>query len=259
MDLERIVAAAAFCGIGGAIGGFIGALADRKIYGPQPPGRRKSTVTTILAIVCGLAAIFATGLEERVARLISPPTEINLFGKDVLAIPALQERVRGKSYEEARATLQQLVTAGLPKLDEHSMLVRAQIFAHLLAQADTPLCAGLATGDVRGEGLMQLIAKLPPEERKSWFKTARTALELEVASPAPPAGPAPTVEQVGTALHQLTAGLPREEGYRLFNNLGDMKKLPPEEACWTGRRLYDLINQAAPPLRSLLVRAMISG
>lgn len=257
MDVELIVSAVAFSGIGGAVGGYIGAIFDRRIWSANPRGRPKFKYAKIVAIVGGIAAIPVAGLEDRVARALLPPGEVELFGKEVLNIPALQERVRDKPAAEIRATIQQLAAAGLPKLGDDSMLLRAQIFAHLLAQADTPLCGGLAAGNVSGEDLMQLIAKLPPEERKGWFKTARTAIEIEVASPPRTAGPAPTAEQVGMALHELTAGLPREEGYRLFNNLGGMKKLAPAEACWTGRRLYELINQAAPPLRSLLTRAMV--
>lgn len=259
MDVDRIISAVAFCGLGGAIGGLIGAMIDRRIWSANPRGRAKSTFAKIVALVGCIAAIPAAGLEDRTARAIFPPGDVELIGKEVLAIPALQERVRDKPSAEIRATLQQLAAAGLPKLDDDSMLLRAQIFARLLAQADTPLCAGLTAGTASGEDLMQLLAKLPPEERKGWFKTTRTAIEIEVSSPARAAGPAPAAEQVGMALYQLTEGLPREEGYRLLNNLGDVKKLAPAEACWTGRRLYDLINQAAPPLRSLLVRAMVLG
>jgi hypothetical protein len=259
VDIERIVSAVAFCGVGGAIGGLIGAMKDRKIWVANPRGIPKFTYAKIVALVGAIAAIPAAGLEDRLARAAFTPGEVELLGKEVLTIPALQERVRDKPAAEVRAITQQLATAGFSKLDDDSVLQRAQIFAHLLAQADTPVCGGLAAGNISGEDLMQLIAKLPPEERKAWLKTARTAIELEVASPARTAAPAPTTEQVGTALHDLIASLPRDEAYRLLNNLDDMKKLAPAEACWTGRRLYELMNQAAPPLRSVLARAMALG
>ncbi|HEX2572633.1 MAG TPA: hypothetical protein VH877_24000 [Polyangia bacterium] len=259
VDMELIVSGVAFCGLGGAIGGLIGASKDRKIWSANPRGRPKYTYAKIVAIVGAIAAIPAAGLEDRVARATLPPGDVELFGKEVQAIPALQERVRDKPAAEVRATVQQLATAGLSKLDDDSMLLRAQIFAHLLAQADTPLCGGLAAGTISGEDLMQLIAKLPAEERKGWLKTARAAVELEVASPARTAAPEPAAEQLGQALYQLTLDLPRDEANRLFKNLGDMKKLAPAEACWTGRRLYELINQAPPPVRSLLARGMALG
>jgi hypothetical protein len=255
--LANILAAAILGALAGGIGGLIGALIDKFLRAGRPTRNQKWNFAAVLAVVAAIGATNSPVPRERLARLISPPTPVERFGEELIAIPQLKERLHGKSAAEAQMITQQLSAAGLSKLDDQKLIERVHLVSRLLTTADERLCAAFATGKIAPSELMDLLGKLPKEDMAHWFGIVRAAVEAEVgAVPVTPRA-ALTQQEIGDAMTELVKELPGDDGAQLLGRIGSLATLEPAAACATVRSLYTLVEKTQGPQTASVARALV--
>jgi hypothetical protein len=254
--IANIVAGALIGAVGGALGGLLGAAFDNLRGRGNPASPRKHNSGAIVGVVIGMAVLNATGLRDQVARVIDPPSPIEAFGQEMVSIPGVKARIRGKSPQEIQAITQGLSAAGMLKLDDAGLVKRAQLVSKMLTNIDDATCAKFAAGSFTGDDFVRMMGALPMDEQTAWFKLIRAAVEAEI-------GGAPEVlshspEQIASALSSIGSGLPEEEQSRFNNNLAALSSAPPAEACWTIRTLYSLVSGSSGGTQATVARALIT-
>lgn len=250
------ILASAFIGaVAGGVGGLLGAILEKVFKRESVAGKRN--LGAVVGVVLGITIANQTGLRDQLARAIDPPSAMDRFGEEIVSIPGVKQRISGKSPQEARAVTQNLAAAGMLKLDDSSLVRRAQLVSQMLTKTDEQLCEAFATRKISDEDFMRMMSALSDEQRESWFSLIRAAVAAEVgANPVLPQR-APTPDQIAAAIAEIEKPMPKIDQDRFGTNLGALATLPSPEACWTIRSLYSGVCHSTGLTQSTLARALL--
>lgn len=251
--LVSVLCAAILGAIGGGLGGVLGLLFDRRFRRDKPAGRISGMMvgSIAFAVIAGQSPFV-----EALAVRIDPLRRFASEGREILALPGMGERLRGKPPHETEAFLAQLTMAGMLRLDDAALVRRVGLLSKLLAVADERRCAAMAVGSHSSLEVARLLLELDEEDQKAWFALTRSAVRAEVGGGPLPEGAILGEEDVAEAIGVLVDPLPEEDRARLLGNLATMEALGPTEACWTGRRLYTLVDESTGETQATLARAL---
>jgi hypothetical protein len=249
-----ILAAALLGAVGGGLGGLLGSFLEKVIRNPKSVAAGKRSYGALVGAIVGMTVANAPHFRQSVAQVISPPSAVEKFGQDLLAIPQVQERIRGKSPREVQSITQSLSAAGMLKLDDGILVTRVHLVDDMLSRADGRFCAAFAKSTLNGDDFMRMMTD---EQKGQWFRIVRAAVEAEVGVRPSSAPPPPTADQIAQALSELQAAMPASDRSRFASNIGALVSLSPTEACWTVRTLYSLVDKASRPKQAVLARALM--
>jgi hypothetical protein len=162
---------------------------------------------------------------------------------------------RRQSKHSVKTFTRTLSAAGMLKLDDAKLVVRAKLVSRILVRVDEPTCARFATGGLAADDFGQMLGLLPSDEQAAWFSVAKSALEAEVTGKT--TAPQPSADQIATATSSLSSELNGADQARFNSNLASILNISPGEACWTIRSLYSLVEKASGETQAVAARALV--
>jgi hypothetical protein len=239
---------------GALVGVLVARLATRRRLAPQ-------VALWIVPSVLGLlAASAAPPLVDAVRRSRQSPFQrlVEQEMKPVTEDPRF--RAAGKdarSAADVQALVARLTAEGIARLDDDTLRRRARVMAKILAQADVPLCAGIARGQLQSDAegrLAHLLEHLDAAEQREWIATSRAAMLARLEE-----RPARTLADADTlsTLEALGAALPPERTESTLAALGQFHALDADVACALSRLLFNYVDKLPSPAAERLALLLL--
>ncbi|MFQ5697212.1 MAG: hypothetical protein ACE5IL_02880 [Myxococcota bacterium] len=218
---------------------------------------RRAAAGLVLVLACGLAGC---GAESEPGS--APPAEdwrSQVFDRAYAVFrddPVFVAKIAGQPRSAVNRIVADLARSGLMRLEDESLLRRAEIYSGALEAADLPICALLARGATPEEqtnvGVL-LAHELKRPELEEWAEITALAILAELHQlPAR----RPTAREAQTALDDAFAPLSPEERERMVVALGNAFEVSDREICWAGRRLYRALRELPSERAAELARVL---
>jgi hypothetical protein len=209
-----------------------------------------------LGVVAGLAAFVlwpepeSTGWRRHILETAYRPVHDD---------PEFVRRAEGMTPPELDRLVAETRVRGLLRLEDETLIRRAELYAGALEAAKEPICAILARGASPEGGTnvgVLLVNELDAEPLREWADISALAIlaELHRLPAIRPSG----VEASG-ALDAVLAVLPAADQDRLAAALADPFGVTDAEICWAGRTLYRSLRMLPPVFRATLARVLAAG
>lgn len=222
---------------------------------PSPKQRNRGVLAGIGALVVVVAVVGGKILIGVLTATVVGGALSGMFGGPYEKLPADQRQqfdqrldaALGKSLDglsdaETSAKLQALLSGGLPRLDDASLIKHLQIFAKIIRTADTETCGKLARSTVVGkvdeDAARKAIASLDTPTFGTWVDVNVKAIEAESRGSPPARAPD------AAAMNQILTGLVSKLSSADAATLGSMANgtlVSDADACSAYRDLYGLM------------------
>jgi hypothetical protein len=187
----------------------------------------------------------------------APPTALALAEARVVrelgGLPEYAEKLGGLPEDERRTALQAIEVKGMGRLSDDALLQRAALVDQMLGSLDPETCGAIVQGRPTAEQLDRALASLGPSATQAWAELSFEAARAELLdAPGPPADPM----AVRVAMITLGSRFPAAESKRLGAALASLGSLPPTDACWAGRTVYQQVHEIGAPHDRALARVL---
>jgi hypothetical protein len=152
------------------------------------------------------------------------------------AAKTLNQAMKGKKPEEARAAGHQLAARGAARLKGEDLKRRAEIILDFTGRAGTKVCSAWARGTATPEQTTQMVSKLDSVLLDDWVRLSVRAMMAEIKEkPKPFNGSQKDVSKMFESLH---SAMSPDDSQRFHDIMGRFDKASNEDACWFGQQLY---------------------
>jgi uncharacterized protein YoaH (UPF0181 family) len=152
------------------------------------------------------------------------------------AAEVLNNAMKGKKPEEARASGQRLAQLGAGRLKGEDLKRRAELILDFTEKAGTKICAGWSRGTVTPEQTTQMVAKLDSTAFDEWVRLSVRSMVAEIKDK--PKAFEGSQKDVAKMFESMDQGMSSGDSQRFHDIMGRFDKSNNEEACWFGRQLY---------------------
>ena len=238
MDWSLIVLAGIAGGFGGAIGFLMSNLFKSKTL--------KTIVFIVPAILCTqLAKIEPVKKFYKETVITSVPVLKALFHKKELTpFESLATKIfdniknsgdaevkayfTSKSNQEISTSIQAMTSRGLQRLGREDLILWNNLRGILISK-DKKVCAGLWTGKLESQNIIDALNKFSPKELEQWYHITTTSIEYEVKQTP---FQAPSDEVAGLGLTAIEEALGEEDSQRYAKGLENAETIDADEACY---------------------------
>lgn len=168
--------------------------------------------------------------------------------------PEIRDRLRALARAGAGDSVQLLVTHGLVRLNDSTLIRRMELMSVMLEGSEESVCAALSRG-TPGSGQMTLaMTELEGPALEDW---AALLIEAQIAS-IEQRPPRHVKQEALTQSFQVAiSGMPDSEQTRLTEILGRYQGASDQDACWAGRALLRQGTALPEPERSLMALGLV--
>ena len=152
------------------------------------------------------------------------------------AAEVLNQAMKGKKPDEARASGQQLAKLGAGRLKSDDLKRRAELILDFTEKAGTKVCAGWSRGTVTPEQTTLMVAKLDSTAFDDWVRLSVRSMVAEIKNK--PKAFEGSQKDIVKMFESLDQGMSSGDSERFHDIMGRFDKSNNEEACWFGRQLY---------------------
>lgn len=226
-------------------------------------GARLGTLLLLMLVVGGCERA-ANRLKQELAATQNPwPKSSPLYAptdrmvRRLIIDPRYMDRIKqAGSKEKATQAGAQLTLDGIARLPPQRLEQRAKLMASILHAMPVKECAQVSRATTAPEVarlstvFFAQLEKLPPADIDAWFEMSYQAsiAELEQQPPSKM-----SEAQVQAASEAFMASLPSDEvRSRALAVMPHMETVPPADACWASRTLFDAVATLPKPHRSTL-------
>jgi hypothetical protein len=178
-------------------------------------------------------------------------------GQRLLDTPGFKARYNVDDPKDVQRVAGELVTGGLARLDDPSLLQFFQLTGRVLDVADPETCARIFRGTASTEETFAEGRKLDIETFRAYTDMTMTAAILDFGEAPGPA--APTAEEQQAAFVALAAAFGPGELDRVSGVLNDPASGSAVEVCEAGRKIIAAVSQLPEPARSDLLRVLVQS
>lgn len=214
----------------------------------------------VVYIALGIIALILVGLIATILfRASADPYERATAdaGQRLLDTPGFKERYNVDDPKDVQRVAGELVTGGLARLEDPSLLRFFQLTGKILDVADPDTCARIFRGTASAEETYAEVRKLDIETFKAYTDMTMTAAILDFRDAPGPA--APTAEEQQAAFVALAAAFDAGELDRVAGVLNDPASGSTAEVCDAGRKVIAAVGELAEPARSDLLRVLVQS
>jgi hypothetical protein len=256
--MERIAAGA----LAGAIAGVV-YFAMEMVAAKWIPRWRKHARMVALGVTAFVwSGLHVASLDEKLIRAVMAPfktQQARMLGEltdELGAVPGFERAFRGLSGDEAEAKGRELASRGLRRLDDRSLLSRAELMNILLPRLSESTCACMARGAAVREAQAEIANEVQSLERHAyanWLEISKQAMIAELQE-----NPIRVVAQseIEKSLGTLESRLSPEDAERLGRGIA--KGASDVDACWAMRTLYRVAIDLPAADRAVVLRALVS-
>jgi hypothetical protein len=152
------------------------------------------------------------------------------------ATEVLNQAMKGKKPDEARAAGRRLAARGAARLKGDDLKLRAELMLDFTTRAGTKVCGAWARGTVTPDQTAQMVAKLDSAAFDSWVVLSVRAMVAEVREK--PKAFNATDEDMTKMFAALASAMTAAESKRFDDVMARFDKASNEDACWFGQQLY---------------------
>jgi hypothetical protein len=152
------------------------------------------------------------------------------------AADVLNQAMKGKKPEEARAAGQQLAARGAARLKGDDLKRRAELMLDFTERAGTKVCGDWSRGTVSPERTANMVAKLDSAGFDAWLVLSVRAMVAEVRGK--PKAFTGSEKDLTKMFGALASVMTPAENQRFHDVMGRFDKASHEDACWFGQQLY---------------------
>lgn len=175
------------------------------------------------------------------------------FITDAYAVPQIKALVDQKSSKETSVIMTGLVHRGMPQLENKELVDFARLNGLMYKRADVQTCGQLARKQATTEVIR---STLSTSEQREFYKITLAAASVESGARAPTKTPPLDATAIRKGMDELVKAMPPGDVPPFLSNLQGITQLPPETACKTMRTLYEYLDKAPEPSKSVVARAM---
>lgn len=253
--MSNIIASALLGAVGGAVGALVGTAVQKEQPAAQGARTPFGTIGGLAGAMIAVAIASSTGLKDRLADFISPPSALERFGRAMLALPGVKERVAGKTQAEVQAITHQLSAAGVVKLSDSDLLARVRLVQQMLDGTTEAICGRFVKGSASQAEVVAIMNVLPAEPQGEWFALLTRAVQAEVSGE--PGPQLPTQDELTPAMAKVLAQFPEPERAPFAEALGKLATMSDEDACRTSKQLNRAVLALTGPEQALVARALV--
>jgi hypothetical protein len=152
------------------------------------------------------------------------------------ATDLLNNAMKGKKPEEARAAGQQLAARGAARLKGDDLKRRAELMLAFTDRAGPKVCGAWSRGSATPQQTFDMLAKLDSTEFDAWMLLSVKAMVAEVKNkPKPFAG---SQDDMTKMFGALARAMTPAESQRFNDVMTGFDQASTEDACWFGQQLY---------------------
>jgi hypothetical protein len=152
------------------------------------------------------------------------------------AADLINQAVKGKKPEDARATGQQLAARGAARLKHDDLKRRAELMLTFTDRAGKKVCGAWARGTVTPEQTTKMVAQLDSADFDAWMLLSVRAMVAEVrGKPKAFDGSDKDLKKMFGALAEV---MTPADNQRFGDVMGRFDKASHEDACWFGQQIY---------------------
>jgi hypothetical protein len=152
------------------------------------------------------------------------------------AADLINQAIKGKKPEEARATGQQLAARGAARLRPDDLKQRAELMLTFTDRAGKKVCGAWARGTVTPEQTTKMVAQLDSADFDAWMRLSVRAMVAEVRGK--PKAFSGSDKDLTKMFGDLAKTMTPAENQRFGDVMSRFDKASHEDACWFGQQLY---------------------
>lgn len=152
------------------------------------------------------------------------------------ATAVLNQAMKGKKPEEARASGQQLAARGVVRLKTADLKRRAELMLDFTSQAGAKVCGAWARGTVTPDQTASMVAKLDSAAFDDWVVLSVRSMVAELRGK--PKAFAGSDKDMTKLFSELATAMTSDENQRFHAVMTGFDKASNEDACWFGQQLY---------------------
>ncbi|HKC40504.1 MAG TPA: hypothetical protein VKC15_13255 [Gemmatimonadales bacterium] len=168
--------------------------------------------------------------------------------------PEIRDRLRALARAGAGDSVQLLVTHGLVRLNDSTLIRRMELMSVMLEGSEESVCAALSRG-TPGSGQMTLaMTELEGPALEDW---AALLIEAQIASIEARPARHVTQEVLAHSFQTAIAALPDSDETRITQILSKYQVASDRDACWAGRALFKQGAALPEPERSHMALGLV--
>ncbi|HEU5305267.1 MAG TPA: hypothetical protein VFU40_11530 [Gemmatimonadales bacterium] len=148
----------------------------------------------------------------------------------------LNQAMKGKKPDQARAAGQQLAARGAARLKGDDLKRRAELMLQFTDRAGSKVCGAWARGTVSPQQTADMVATLDSTEFDAWLVLSVRAMVAELKNK--PKAFTGSQDDLSKMFAAMATAMTATESQRFNDVMSNFDKASNEDACWFGQQLY---------------------